>query len=475
MSFGTPIFLFLLLPATLTVYFLVKSNLKNTFLLLVSIIFYSWGNVETLTIINISIIANYLFGLTINKDRVSKSKRKYIFVISIIFNLLLLFLFKYTDFFISNFLPFLNETTANSLNFAADYSIIGLSFFTFQSISYLTDIYSDKIKPEKNFIDFALYISFFPKLIAGPIIRYNEFEKELKTKVPTADVFLAGINRFIFGLGKKTIIGDTAGKIANNIFALSNSNLNIPLAWIGLICFTLQIYFDFSGYTDMAIGIGKMFGFNLPENFNYPYISKSIKEFWQRWHISLSTWLKDYLYIPLGGNRNGKYRTYLNLFIVFVLCGFWHGSNWNFILWGAWHGIFTVLEKTSFGNFMESRKNFVRHIYALSVIMIGWVFFKTTSATDGLLYIGKLFGFGSTSSVNYSAMYLNNETITILIIGLFFSLPIYQTIKKHFESSGIFIKKSLYLANIVFVSIIFLLAISTISTQTYVPFIYQQF
>jgi len=339
----------------------------------------------------------------------------------------------------------------------------------------LTDIYSDKIKPEKNFIDFALYISFFPKLIAGPIIRYNEFEKELKTKVPTADVFLAGINRFIFGLGKKTIIGDTAGKIANNIFALSNSNLNIPLAWIGLICFTLQIYFDFSGYTDMAIGIGKMFGFNLPENFNYPYISKSIKEFWQRWHISLSTWLKDYLYIPLGGNRNGKYRTYLNLFIVFVLCGFWHGSNWNFILWGAWHGIFTVLEKTSFGNFMESRKNFVRHIYALSVIMIGWVFFKTTSATDGLLYIGKLFGFGSTSSVNYSAMYLNNETITILIIGLFFSLPIYQTIKKHFESSGIFIKKSLYLANIVFVSIIFLLAISTISTQTYVPFIYQQF
>lgn len=475
MSFGTPIFLFLFLPISVIGYFLMNSKLKNIFLLLASIIFYTCGSIETLIIINISIVVNFFLGLTINKAE-SQSRKKIIFINGIIFNILLLVLFKYTSFLINNFFPFFPTINSNLIIFFNNYSIIGLSFFTFQSISYLTDTYLNKIKPEKNLINFALYISFFPKLIAGPITKYKEFQEKISSRITTIDDYLEGINRFIIGLGKKTIIGDTTGKIADNIFKLSSGDLTTPLAWLGLMCFTLQIYFDFSGYSDMAIGISKIFGFNLPENFNYPYVSKSIKEFWQRWHISLSTWLKDYLYIPLGGNRKGEYRTYLNSLIVFILSGFWHGASWNFILWGAWYGIFIAIEQTNFGKFMQSRTIFLQHVYTLLVIMIGWIFFKTTNITDGFHYLRVLLHFGNIDSNTSLNTYINSETIIILILGIVSSCPIYVKIKKYFETNNsLFIKTSLYSANVIFLSVVFLISVSIIATQTYIPFIYQQF
>jgi len=439
-----------------------------------SILFYSWANVEALLIIIISIIFNYFFGLIIKKIDQFPLKKKFTFTVAIIFNLLLLISFKYSNFLITNFLP--GTIDLEFINFSKNYSIIGLSFFTFQTISYLADIYFKKIAPEKNFINFALYISFFPKLIAGPIVRYTDIKNDLSTRTITPDNFLNGINRFILGLGKKIIIGDTTGKIADNIFALTQGDLTTPLAWLGLVCFTLQIYFDFSGYSDMAIGLGKMFGFNLPENFNYPYISKSIKEFWQRWHISLSTWLKDYLYIPLGGNRKGKYRNYLNLMIVFALCGFWHGASWTFILWGVWYGLFSVIEKTPFGKFMESRNSIVKHLYTLLVIMFSWVLFKTTTVGESLAYFKALFGMANTTSDYYVEMYLNSETLTIIALGIISSTPAYEVLKNHLKKhQSPYLKTSLYLANIIFVSIIFLLSITAIATQTYTPFLYAQF
>jgi alginate O-acetyltransferase complex protein AlgI len=297
---------------------------------------------------------------------------------------------------------------------------IGISFFTFQSLSYVIDVYRGTVKAQKNIYHVALYISFFPQLIAGPIVKYHDIEYQIEFRRETITNFYEGAKRFSFGLGKKIIIANTLGKVADEIFALEINELDWRIAWIGIICYSLQIYFDFSGYSDMAIGLGKLFGFNFLENFNYPYISKSITEFWRRWHISLSTWFKEYLYIPLGGNRKSVLRTYINLLIVFLVTGAWHGASWTFIVWGLWHGLFIILEKLiNINRYQTLPQRIFRHFYTIIIFLLGWVFFRSDKITYAFNYIKVMFGLRTGDMVGFTVMYwLDRKIIGTIILGI---------------------------------------------------------
>ena len=336
MLFTTPIFLFIFLPLTLFLYFIVEKKNKNLVLFIMSIIFYSWGGAKYLILILTLIVINYFSGIYIDKQKENKKNKKIIFIATILIDIGVLVFFKYLNFFLSNLiraLGLINIDIEEKIHLANIALPIGISFFTFQILSYIIDVYKGNVKVQRNIINFGLYIMLFPQLIAGPIVRYIDIEKQLDERKVTYEKFYSGIKRFIIGFAKKVLLSNLTGYVADLIFNNSVYHSNMIFAWIGAICYALQIYHDFSGYSDMAIGLGKMFGFDFLENFNYPYISKSIKEFWRRWHISLSGWFRDYVYIPLGGNRKGKLKTYRNLLIVFFITGFWHGASWNFIVW----------------------------------------------------------------------------------------------------------------------------------------------
>lgn len=465
MVFSSTIFIFIFLPFILFLYYIVGKKIKNYVLLISSLIFYAWGGVAYLKILIISIILNYSFGILVDKYSNREMLKKVILTLGVILNLSILFYYKYYDFFIEN----ANVLFGTNLSLKHIVLPIGISFFTFQGMSYIIDIYRGDGNVNKNPFSVALYISLFPQLVAGPIIKYKTIDKEIRSRKESIEQFSYGINRFVLGLSKKVIIADILGDMADNIFKLYETGIDTPTAWIGAICYTFQIYYDFSGYSDMAIGLGHMFGFRFMENFNYPYISKSITEFWRRWHISLSTWFREYLYIPLGGNRKGN--VYVNLFIVFLVTGIWHGASWTFILWGIWHGIFIVIER-----FIKNKSwyinipNAVKHLITMFIVIIGWVLFRVDNVSQALGYLEVMFGVNSNASLYEFTYFMNKKLVLWIVVAALGSLPVISNKLRKYNGN-----KSFEIISTVVILTLFILSIVFIVNSTYSPFIYFQF
>ncbi len=410
MVFSSTTFLFIFLPIVLAIYYnpIIKNRtFKNVFLLIASLLFYAWGEPVFVFVMIVSIVINWFLAIMINKDEINK---KTYLIVAIIYNVGLLFLFKYLSFILKNIGLLLNTDTLN-INITLP---IGISFFTFQMLSYILDVYHKKAKVQKNVLYVGLYVSLFPQLIAGPIVRYETIANEIDNRKESFYEFTKGIYRFVYGLAKKVLISNYVAMIADNVFRNAEiSQISVLTAWIGIIAYTLQIYFDFSGYSDMAIGLGRMFGFHFNENFNYPYIATSIKDFWRRWHISLSTWFRDYVYIPLGGNRVSKKRHLFNLFVVWLLTGIWHGANWTFIIWGLYYYVLLVIEEHVIFN---KKNKILPHIYTMFFVMIGWVIFRVENLEMLFTYLSYMFGINSVALVDNMAIDYIRFSIGAIIV-----------------------------------------------------------
>lgn len=387
MVFSSTIFLCVYLPLVLLGYYICPKKGRNLFLLIVSLVFYAWGEPKYVFLMIFSILVNYIFGRLMDKNRGRQKRMKLLLVLSVVIDLGLLSVFKYTDFIITN----VNAIFGSSFDLLNIALPIGISFYTFQAMSYTIDVYCNDVRVQKNLIDFGMYITMFPQLIAGPIVRYADVQDQLAERSVTTADFSEGVMRFVVGLGKKVLLANQMGAVWSDIYALGG-DVSALMAWTGAIAYTFQIYFDFSGYSDMAIGLGRMFGFKFPENFRYPYQSVSITDFWRRWHITLSTWFKEYLYIPLGGNRCGLARQALNLLIVWSLTGFWHGAGWNFVMWGLYYFVILFIEKLFLLKALDKLPKLFRHVYALLLIVIGWVIFASDDVGVLLPYLGSMFG-----------------------------------------------------------------------------------
>lgn len=474
MSFSSIEFIFMFLPIIIISTYCMPNKLKNTWLLILSIVFYSIADFRYLFLIIITVLINYLLGFIIGNTKKIKVKNLMLLV-GIFYNLGILSFYKYINFLIENINGVFNIFgLVNSIEVLNIVLPIGISFYLFQCISYLIDVYRGDGKAEKNIINLALYITFFPQIFSGPIMKYKDMSTQLTKRVYSSEIFIEGTKRFIFGLFKKLIIANTLAITADKIFALNSSELGTSVAWLGVITYTLQIYFDFSAYSDMAIGIGRMLGFKINENFNYPYAAKSIKDFWNRWHISLSTWFREYLYFPLGGNRKGKLNTYRNLFIVFFLCGLWHGAKWNFIIWGIYYGVILILERINFLGKVSSRIHPIfKHTYTLLIIGFGWVLFRAESFEQIKYYIRAMVGLNPSTSYVSIYSYLNSEVALTIMIAIIFAMPI-QKIMKSYKNKSIFIVlKPITLLILFFISIMYLLP--TTESSEIIKFIYTQF
>ncbi len=461
MVFSTPIFLFLFLPAVLVLNYIIPKKYiaaKNVVLLIASLFFYAWGEPRNVLLMLLSIAVNYVCGLLLGRFDSDEKKRKVVLWASVVFNLGLLFFFKYFNFVTGGIFPAIKLP-------------IGISFFTFQIMSYTIDVYRRSVEPQKSLLKLALYISLFPQLIAGPIVRYIDVEKQLTYRECTAEKTARGMIRFSMGLAKKVIVSNTVAALCDGIFGSTNT---VPAftAWVGVICYALQIYFDFSGYSDMAIGMGHMLGFDFLENFNYPYVSCSVQEFWRRWHISLSSWFRDYLYIPLGGNRRGKVRTYINLIIVFACTGLWHGASFSFIVWGLWHGLFLVIERLGFKKVLDKLPKFIGWIYTMLVVLVGWVFFRADTLSAAMKYLGEMFSF-SGGVANGMAQF-DNLSFIITVIAIVLCTPVYQFLKGKLEKTegG---KKAAFVIGAVLATGLFILSVIFLTGSGYNPFIYFRF
>lgn len=503
MVFSSIVFLFLFLPVVLAVYHLlflpvslghrqstVFRHLANLFLLCVSLIFYFWGEQWLVWIVIASTFIDFFCGLLISgafhKGRIEQLQegvprtavQRTGLVISLVSNLMFLGFFKYFNFGVASFNALVPE--ALQLKDVLRVTLpLGISFYTFQSMSYTIDVYRGHVKATRNLVDFACFVTMFPQLVAGPIVRYSDVAYQLIHRKMSSRMFASGVNRFILGLGKKVLIANTVARAADNIFALSPDQLTTPQAWIATICYTLQIYYDFSGYSDMAIGLGRMFGFEFLENFNYPYVSRSIQEFWRRWHISLSTWFRDYLYIPLGGNRKGDGRTYFNLITVFFLCGLWHGANWSYVAWGLYHGLFLVLERLGLARLTARLPRFLQHVYALLVVMVGWVLFATESFSQSVILLKSMAGFApSARSALMIQEWFSRDIWIAILYGILFSVPLLPKLRHLTE--GFFLRTRIgavsyeLLKSFVLV-LIFLFSAMSLASGTHNPFIYFRF
>ena len=468
MVFSSNIFLFLFLPIVLAIYYLIKDKYKNVFLLLASLFFYFWGEKQNIIIILVSILINYFMGLLLGSIRDERG-RKTVLVLAVVLNIGLLFYFKYCNFVVDSF----NEITGINIVIEAIALPIGISFFTFQGLSYVIDLYWGKVLVQRNPIKIALYVSLFPQLIAGPIVRYKDVAEQIENRIEDVIIFSDGIFRFVNGLAKKVILANGVGIIADEIFGLSYSEHSVTTAWLGIICYTLQIYFDFSGYSDMAIGLGKMLGFNFLENFNLPYVSTSIKEFWRRWHISLSSFFRDYVYIPLGGSRRGN--VYINLFVVFLLTGLWHGASWNFVVWGIWHGIFIIGERI-YNNYYPNKIKIprcVKYIYTMLVVMIGWVIFRADTLEYAVGYIGRMFAFSERSTIYFqTGYYLDWYRVCIIALALIVSIGGFDWLNKKVMERGL--KCYTFVRNF-YTIVLMCLCVIYVMNATYNPFIYFRF
>ena len=480
MLFSSPIFIFIFLPIVIFLIGFGRKSLHNTILLFASIIFYAWGSLSQTPIFIASIIINYLFGLLINNFE--DTKAKLVLGLGVTINLLLLGYFKYFDFLMENINALFSMTGAKPIEYAKVGLPIGISFFTFHAMSYIIDVYRKKVAVQRNFLDLALYISFFPQLIAGPIVRYVDVATQFQKRTLSLEKATIGIQRFIFGFAKKVIVANTMAYLADQIFNTPTTQISVGVAWLGIIAYTFQIYFDFSGYSDMAIGLAKIFGFDFPENFNYPYIAQSIKEFWRRWHISLSTWFRDFLYIPLGGSKGSEVKTIRNLLIVFFCTGFWHGANWNFIIWGMFHGTFLLIERIGFDKILLRIWKPIRVFYTLLVVMVGWVFFRADNLTAATEYLDKMSFLSSSKQTQmFLIEYLDTKTICMLIFATLYSFRLFRwligLIEKFFASKNILTSYQLlfYSSKFIISLALFFITVSYLAASTYNPFIYFRF
>ena len=468
MLFSSIVFLFTFLPVTLLVYYLVPGRLKNIVLLLASLVFYAWGEPVYVILMVLSILFNYVSGIDIERNLENPFKAKQSLVIAVAVNLLILGFFKYYGFLIES----LNAVLPVELPYKELALPIGISFYTFQTLSYIIDVYRGKVQVQKNLISFGVYVTMFPQLIAGPIVKYSDVEMQLRDRNITMEKFGDGAIYFVRGLAKKVLIANMTGLVFTKVSAITFSEMSVLTAWIGGIAYTFQIYFDFSGYSDMAVGLGKMLGFEFMKNFDYPYLSKSITEFWRRWHISLGTWFREYVYIPLGGNRKGKEQTILNLMIVWFLTGLWHGASWNFVMWGMYYGILLIIEKFMIGDRLEKVPGMFRHLYSLLFVMIGWVFFFSPTLGFAWKYLGVMFGVGAKTVVDSMGIYL-----LITNLALFAIAAVGSTAKVH-EIFGRIVyggyKVRAVLACVIYAGM-FLLSIAYLVTETYNPFLYFRF
>ena len=458
MVFSSILFIFRFLPIAMGIYFLTPKKLKNLSLLILSLIFYSWGEPRYFLLMIASIFVDYFISINIEKNNKNKKIKILLLAISIIFNVGILFFFKYINFFIEN----INSIFNMSLNNVKITLPLGISFYTFQTMSYTIDVFLGKVKAEKNIINFGAFVCLFPQLIAGPIVKYIDISKELKNRDINLDEIQAGIRLFILGLGSKVLIANNIGSLWNEVETMGFNNISTILAWMGIIAFSLQIYFDFNGYSLMAIGLGKILGFNFPNNFNYPYESRSITEFWRRWHITLGQWFKQYVYIPLGGNRLGRARTYFNLFIVWFLTGFWHGASYNFILWGLYFFILICMEKNGLLNLLNKHK-LISHIYTIFFILVGWVLFAVIDLNQIINFFKKMFIFNAGNEWIY---YLRNYIITYTI-AIIFSTSFLKKIYNKFVKNNI--------VDTIILITIFLLSIAYLVDSSYNPFLYFRF
>lgn len=467
MVFSSITFLFYFLPLFFALYFI--TPFKNTVLLFFSLFFYAWGELGYVALMLFSIAMNHAFGILIAR----KNKHQLLFLsLGITCNLLLLTYYKYFN--------FLTETVTGTAD-SAIHLPLGISFFTFQAISYLIDVRRGDAQVEKNVFNLGLYISMFPQLIAGPVVRFKTVASQINNRHSTLEGVHNGIRIFIIGLAQKVLIANPVALPADQIFSLGESELTTALAWLGSLFYSLQIYFDFAGYSNMAIGLGLIIGFTFPENFSHPYVSQSITEFWRRWHKSLSGWFRDYLYIPLGGNRKGKFRTYCNLFIVFLLCGFWHGAAWTFIIWGCYHGFFLVIERLKLNAWLSVTWRPIRHLYLLLVVLFGWVIFRAENFSHLTYYLKAMLGFTNTQNSNpyYLYSYLSNSTLTVVVLGIIFSMPIYKTAQtmaaKFQQKDQLFGSSVIKISFEVFFLFAFALSLSFVASGSYNPFIYFRF
>lgn len=469
MVFSSLVFIFVFLPLFLLVYFIFPNRMfRNLILLGGSVFFYAWGEPLFVFMMLGSIMVNYFGATIIEHFREEAKKSKIVFIATLVFNIGILGFFKYSDFIIDNLNNLLN-LELRSLNVPLP---IGISFITFQILSYLIDVYWGNVKVQRNPMYLGAYILAFPQLVAGPIVRYGTIEDELGNRKENLSDFSSGTRRFIIGLGKKVLIANNVALVCDSILAQSPEFYGMLGAWVAIIAYSLQIYFDFSGYSDMAIGIGRMIGFHYLENFNYPYIAKSVTEFWRRWHISLSTFFRDYIYIPLGGNRLSRGKWVRNIFIVWLLTGLWHGASWNYILWGLFYGVILLLERTLLRNFLERIPNFLQHAYTLLVIILGWVLFRFEDISIIPGFLASLVGSNGTGSLNiliYTQV-LQFKYILAFALGIVFSTPILKNIyRKYNENATFSILSDLGLL------IVLLLSINFLVIGTYNPFIYFKF
>lgn len=470
MLFSSITFLFVFLPLTLLLYYLVPFRMKNYVMLAASLIFYAWGEPVYIILMILSIILNYFCGQDIYEKRDNARAMKMSLMFGVVMNLLILGFFKYYG--------LLMDTINAILPIDIPYRVlalpIGISFYTFQAMSYLIDVYRKEVKPQENILYFALYISMFPQLIAGPIVRYIDIEEQLKERSINSTKFGEGAMYFIRGLAKKVVLANTFGSVYEQVAAMQMGSFSTLTAWVGAIAYAFQIYFDFGGYSDMAIGLGKMFGFEFLPNFNYPYIAKSITDFWRRWHISLSTWFREYVYIPLGGNRCTPSRHILNLLIVWMLTGLWHGAQWNFMFWGLYYGVILILEKYLWGSKIEKLPSAVQHIYAFVLVLFGWVFFFSPTLGYAGQYLKVMFGIGAKGIFDKQGFFMIFTNWLLIVIAILASAPRgYKLLKKitgcwQSEEVRAIVTCAVYIA-------MFLLCIAFLVTETYNPFLYFRF
>lgn len=470
MSFSSPIFLFLFLPIALILVYIVRDEMRNILLFVISLIFYWYGQGNFVLPLLCSIIFNYTVGLLIERINSKKFLRKTIFFLGVAGNVVLLYIFKYLNFSIES----INKLWGTSIHTLGLILPIGLSFFTFKSISYLADIYMGKCKVEKKLFDFALYISFFPQIMSGPITRYCDFKTDLVRRKFKIEEISLGIERLICGLGKKLILSNTFAIVADKAFnSMGDDELTIVLSWLGSICYTFQIYFDFSGYSDMAIGIGELFGFYCKENFNYPYISKSGTEFWRRWHISLGSWFRDYVYFPLGGSHvNRKTRLFINLAMVWILTGIWHGANWTFVVWGIYWLIVQLFEKFILfpDKLQHTSSQVIYRIITLLCINVGWVIFRAPNLSAAWSYIKSMLGMNHTPIANAFDLFLLKDNAILLILGIILSTPMVKNLCDKRKNITLF-----KLAKAGVLCCMFLFCVAYSVNVSYNPFIYFDF
>lgn len=450
------------------VYYISPKSMRNFIFFIASLIFYAWGEPIYILIMLFSTFFDYFNGILINKYRSKKRIKKFILINSLVVNLGLLCFFKYYGFIVTN----INNIFNLNIKILDLPLPLGISFYTFQTLSYTIDVYLGKVSPQRNIISFGTYVTMFPQLVAGPIVRYSDIAWELENREESLTLFGEGAELFILGLAKKVLLANNIGILWDSIKATPINEISVLSAWLGIIGFTFQIYFDFSGYSDMAIGLGKMFGFNFMKNFDYPYTSKSITEFWRRWHISLGAWFREYVYIPLGGNREGRLKQYRNLFIVWFLTGLWHGANWNFILWGLYYCVFLIIEKGFLQKRLKDKPQFIGHIYTLLVVIVGWVFFEFEDIKQGLSFIGTMFGFGSHPLIDSKTIYYLYTNILLFIVLAICSTPIVKKgINKMKEKSN---TSTAIIIPLVFIVILFVCTAYLVD-ESYNPFLYFRF